>query len=51
MNIKNNIDSSKMASSSSSSNKDNNENINNIFDIENYQYIETPWDIIESYFK
>ena len=51
MNIKNNIDSSKMASSSSSSNKDNNENINNIFDIENDQYIETPWDIIESYFK
>jgi DNA-directed RNA polymerase II subunit RPB2 len=50
MNIKNSIDSSKMASSSSNF-KDNNENINNIFDIENDQYIETPWDIIESYFK
>ena len=44
MNINNIIDSSKMASSFSN-NKENN------FDIENDQYIETPWDIIESYFK
>ena len=27
------------------------DNLNNMFDIENDQYIETPWNIIESYFK
>ena len=46
MNIKNSIDSSKMSSSSNFK-----ENTESIFDIENDQYIETPWDIIESYFK
>ena len=45
MNINNTIDTSEMNSSS------NKENTNNIFDIENDQYIETPWNIIESYFK
>jgi DNA-directed RNA polymerase beta subunit/intein/homing endonuclease len=47
MNINNSIDSSKMASSFSN----NKENKENKFDIENDQYIETPWNIIESYFK
>jgi len=28
-----------------------NANSENLFDIENDQYIETPWSIIESYFK
>ena len=27
------------------------DNLNNVFDIENEPYIETPWNIIESYFK
>ena len=40
--INNNIELAKM---NSSNNKD------NIFDAENDQYIETPWNIIESYFK
>ncbi len=39
------------SNSASSNQKENNENTNNIFDIENDQYIETPWNIIESYFK
>ena len=48
MNINNSIDIAKMNSISASSNKENTENK---FDIENDQYIETPWNIIESYFK
>lgn len=52
MDINKNIDTSKMNSASSSSNqKENKENKENKFDIENDQYIETPWNIIESYFK
>ena len=47
MDINKSIDIAKM-NSASSSNKENKENI---FDIENDQYIETPWNIIESYFK
>ena len=49
MDINNNIDTAKMNSASSSSNQK--ENKENKFDIENDQYIETPWNIIESYFK
>ena len=40
---------------SSINNKMNNDNVNKsieeVFDIENEKYIETPWDIIESYFR
>ena len=43
MNINNSTHASKMNSNSNSS--------NTIFDIENDQFIETPWNIIESYFK
>jgi len=42
----NKIDISKMSFTNN-----NNTNINNVFDIENDQYIEKPWDIIGSYFK
>lgn len=47
MNINNNTHASKMNSNSSNTK----ENTNSIFDIENDQFIETPWNIIESYFK
>ena len=47
MNINNNTHESKMNSNSSNTK----ENTNSIFDIENDQFIETPWNIIESYFK
>ena len=47
MNINNSIHASKMNSNSSNTK----ENTNSIFDIENDQFIETPWHIIESYFK
>jgi hypothetical protein len=40
--INNNTDAAKMNSAS---------NNDNIFDVVNDQYIETPWNIIESYFK
>ena len=50
MNINKSIDSSKMSSSYSSSSNFK-ENTESIFDIENDQYIETPWNIIESYFR
>ena len=39
------------SNSNSELNKDNNNNNNNKFDIINDPYIETPWDIIESYFE
>jgi len=42
MNINNSKDKAKMTSAN---------NNNNVFDIENDQYIETPWNIIETYFK
>jgi DNA-directed RNA polymerase II subunit RPB2 len=42
--INNTIEQAKMNSA-------NNNNKDNIFDAENDQYIETPWNIIESYFK
>jgi len=35
----------------SNKNMDNNDNENEVFDIENDKYIETPWNIIESYFR
>jgi DNA-directed RNA polymerase II subunit RPB2 len=47
MNINKTIDIAKMNSNSASSSNQK----ENIFDIENDQYIETPWHIIESYFK
>lgn len=50
MSINNNTHTSKMNSNSNSSNTNENKN-KNIFDIENDQFIETPWNIIESYFK
>ena len=42
MNINNSKEKAKMTSAN---------NNNNVFDIENDQYIETPWNIIETYFK
>ena len=44
MNINNSIYNAKMNSA-------NKENKDNLFDIKNDQYIETPWNIIESYFR
>jgi hypothetical protein len=39
------------ATMSSNNNNNNNDKDNELFDIENDQYIETPWTIIESYFQ
>jgi DNA-directed RNA polymerase II subunit RPB2 len=51
MAINTNNTTSNMSSQNINNNNNNNTNNEDLFDIENDQYIEKPWDLIESYFR